>query len=241
MKIKEFKGSQRCMIKLISSPDFLTHLNSIIKDTDTTITNNDVWIPKGLNDPRESQLKSFLKSNFGLEIYNGIVEWWMLVNVTTPTWDFVSTCNINGKKGILLIEAKAHQTELESSGKKLKKDASKISQKNHFKIGTAINEAKIGINETYNGVSISSEKCYQLSNRVAHAWWLANNGIPVVLLYLGFLDAEDMNYGRRVIFKSEKNWKDYFINHAQQVGVDGIVDQEIDCGRSSFKLIVRSI
>jgi hypothetical protein len=243
MKQKEFKGSQRCMLELISSPDFLFKINSLIQNTGAIISKNDNWFPLGLTDLREAELKDFLRQNWNANLGNEITNWWLAVmnsNSRTPNWDFVSTCHINGQKGILLIEAKAHQNELESSGKKLNKDASENSVRNHIKIGKAINEAKVEINQNFGGVSISRDKCYQLSNRVAHAWWLAKHDIPVVLLYLGFLNAEDMNYGGRVIFTSDEDWKTCFLNHSRQVGVDWIVNQLVNCGKSSFKLIVKS-
>jgi hypothetical protein len=244
MKQKEFKGSRRCMLELVDSTNFSTKINSLIQNTGAVITKDDNWFPLGLIDPREAELKDFLRDNWNDDLGNEITNWWLAVrnaNSRTPNWDFVSTCHINGQKGILLVEAKAHKTEFESSGKRLKKDATENSRKNLRKIEKAINEAKVEINKNFAGVAISRDKCYQLYNRVAHAWWLANKGIPIVLLYLGFLDAEDMNYGGRVIFKSEKNWKNCFMDHAKKVGVDGIVDHEVNCGKNKFITICKSM
>lgn len=244
MKQKKYKGSQRCMLELISSPDFLIKINSLIQNTGAIISKNDNWFPLGLNDPREAELKDFLRQNWNANLGNEITNWWLAVvnaNSRTPNWDFVSTCHINGQKGILLVEAKAHRTELETSGKKLKKDASDNSKRNHSRIGEAINEAKVEINKNFAGVTISRDKCYQLSNRVAHAWWLAKHDIPVVLLYLGFLNAEEMNYGGKVIYTSEEDWKTCFMNHSELVGVDGIVEKWIDCEERKFITICRSI
>lgn len=237
------RGSKRCIIELISSADFLKEINLLVQETGAVITNDDVWVPLGFVDPREAQLKNFLRDNFGPGYYDEIVQWWMHVDTTTPNWDLVSTCTINGKRGILLVEAKAHCGELneESHGKYLSREASENSIRNHIKIGEAIIEAKEGINRSFPDVTISRDNCYQLSNRVAHAWWLASHDIPAILMYLGFRDAEDMNYGRRVIFRTHEEWETCFLNHSRQVGVDGIVDECVDCGKSSFKLIVKSI
>ncbi len=246
MKKKEFKGSQRCMLELISSPNFLFKINSLIQITGAVISKDDNWVPVGFSDPREAELKDFLRYNWNNELGNEITNWWLAVvnaNSRTPNWDFVSTCSINGQKGIVLIEAKAHHDELnnESHGKRLRNDASENSIRNHIKIGEAINQARIRINETFVEVSISKDNCYQLSNRVAHAWWLAKHGIPVVLIYLGFLNAEDMNYGGRVIFTSDEDWKTCFVNHSRQVGVDGIVDKWVECGVNKFITICKSM
>ena len=63
-------------------------------------------------------------------------------------------------------------------------DASVDSEKNHERINKAINEANNQIKNIFPQIAISSDTCFQLSNRVANAWWLSNQGIPVVLLNL---------------------------------------------------------
>lgn len=236
-------GSRKCILELLSSDNYLSHINSIIQDISVIITTNDIWMPKGLDDPKETQLKDFLKANYNPAYSEDIIKWWLHVDATTPNWDLVSTCTIEGEKGILLVEAKAHCDELneETKGKPFNKtNASENSRKNHIKIGDAIDQARSEINRTLTKVSISRDNCYQLSNRIAHAWWLASKGIPVVLLYLGFLNAEDMNYGGRVLFKKPADWEECFMNHAKQVGVDKIVEEWVDCGESKFKTICRS-
>ena len=162
-------------------------------------------------------------------------------NPRTPNWDLVSTCTVNGKAGILLVEAKAHESELHDGGKRLESDASENSRKNHERIRHAIMEANSEINKAVQGVSISRDKCYQLSNRVAHSWWLASHGIPVVLLYLGFLKAEDMRSSGYIVFDNPQDWEKCFMNHAKQVGVDNIINVSVDCGNSSFVTIVKSL
>lgn len=234
------------MLELISSTNYISKMNSMLEPTGAKIGPSDTFMPKGLHDHTEAELKDFLREHFSSELGTDIRNWWLAISTPktrTPNWDLVSTCTINNKKGVLLIEAKAHHNELnyESKGKQLKKDASQDSYANHDRIGLAIDEANVGINKVKSDVSISRDKCYQLSNRVAHAWWLAKHDIPVVLIYLGFLNAEDMNYGGRKLFKNHEGWEACFINHAMKVGVDKIVEEPVDCGKSDFKLICRSI
>ena len=241
--MKELKGSKKCMLELISSPNYYSTINSLIQGTDAIINStNDKYYPIGLHNDKEAELKDFLASHFSAKQGTDIRNWWLAVstpNTRTPNWDLISTCTIRGKKGILLVEAKAHKQELngESHGKKLDSNTSDKSKKNHEKIGLAINEAKEGIY----GISISRDKCYQLSNRVAHAWWLANQGIPVVLLYLGFRNVKDMDNGKNKLLETDKDWIDCFTNHASKVGVDNIIDNWVDCGESGFRLICKSI
>ncbi|WP_432670549.1 hypothetical protein [Flavobacterium sp. SM2513] len=106
------------------------------------------------------------------------------------------------------VEVKAHCDELEKEckGKHLATNASKNSIMNHEQIGSAISQAKIEISKTISSIAISRDNCYQLSNRIAYAWWLANQVVPVVLIYLGFLNCEEMNYGNNRLFHSDIDW-----------------------------------
>ncbi len=241
-----YKGSQRCVLEFLVSTNYLLQLNTLLTPTGATVDIHDKWMPKGIHSDKEAELKDFLKAHFSKTLGDDIKTWWLAAastNSRTPNWDLASTCTINNQKGLVLVEAKAHVGELdnESKGKQLSKGASLNSIANHDRIGKAINEANTAINKKIKGVSISRERCYQLSNRVAHAWWLANHGIPVVLLYLGYLKAEDMRNGHNVIFDKPADWEGCFINHAHKVGVDNIVDKWVGCGVSSFITIYRSL
>jgi len=244
--MNSFKGSQRCVLELLREPSFLVEINNLIKSTDANVDISDKWKPINLTYYKEAELRDFLSSQFNQKIGYDIANWWLAVkssNSRTPNWDLISTCTINNQKGILLVEAKAHVKELEdeSKGKSLAKDASENSKLNHTKIEEAISIANDGINESGFVVSISRDNCYQLSNRIAHSWWLANQGIPVVLLYLGFLNVKDMNDGKYKIFKTDTDWQTCFLNHAKQVGVDTLLNQKVECGQGSFITICKSI
>lgn len=239
-----FKGSNRCILEFISSPTFVGDTNALIQHTGASISKSDTWFPEGLHNPDEAELKDFLKGPFTTQLGKDILQWWLQVcspQSKTPNWDLVSTCNVNGTKGILLVEAKAHHHELngESIGKRKPNPNSENSKANHQQIGNAIAQANTEINKAGFAVSISRDKCYQLSNRVAHAWWLANQGIPVVLLYLGFLNAEDMR-SQWQVFNTHQEWENCFMNHAKKVGVDAIIGKQVNCGKSYFTTVVKS-
>ena len=56
------------------------------------------------------------------EIHRKLTDWWLSVqqgSMTTPNWDIASTCTVQGKPGLLLVEAKAHANELDLKGKRL--------------------------------------------------------------------------------------------------------------------------
>ncbi len=56
---------------------------------------------------------------------------------------------------------------------------------------------------------------YQLSNRFAWAWKLASLGVPVVLVYLEFLNATDM--APKQLFQSDANWKCVLKKHGKHI------------------------
>lgn len=236
------KGSKYAIIKLVESSNFIDIINDLLKGTKAKISVYDNWMPKRVQMDKESELNDFLMHNFSEELHDEVTKWWLRFDTTTPNWDLISTCMIDGKRGILLVEAKAHSGELdyESHGKDPKNLTSENSVRNHIKIGAAINEAKNEINKKINGINISRDLCYQLSNRVAHAWWLANQGIPVVLIYLGFLNVKEMDDGKNKIFKDDDAWKDCFKCHSNLVGVDNLLKGWVNCGKSGFNLICKS-
>ena len=59
----------------------------------------------------------------------------------------------------------------------------------------------------------------QLSNRFAWSWKLAMLGVPVVLLYLGFLNAQDMQDDED-LFQSENDWRHTMLDYCR-----GVVDE----------------
>ncbi len=242
-----FKGSQRCVLEFISSAKFIDNLNYLIKETNAKVDQADKFMPIGFNNYQEAELKDFLKSYFSVDLGDKIFSWWIKKyrngSTRTPNWDLLSTCNINNKKGILLIEAKAHYKELDNEriGKKLKIDASIDSIENHNHIFEAISTANLNIQKSFKKVRISRDVCYQLSNRIAHSWWLANNGIPVVLIYLGFLNVTEMDSPPKdPMFITDTDWQTCFTEHIQKVGVDTILNNWVDCGSESFMVICKS-
>ncbi len=135
--------------------------------------------------------------------------------MTTPNWDIASTCAVRGEPGLLVVEAKAHADELDLEGKRLDRTASSNSQENHKQIGWAIVEASDGLaSATGKPWGLSRDHHYQLSNRFAWSWKLASLGIPVVLVYLGFLKAQDMA-DEGPLFRSKAEWIRVLKDHSR--------------------------
>jgi hypothetical protein len=143
-------------------------------------------MPKGFLQPDEAKLgrtKGLLDDEHQCET---VTCWWLAVrrNANTPNWDLVSTCTIDGHKGLVLLEAKAHEPELHLNDRCIA-----ANKQNRKQIIRAIGEANKALG---NGWSLSAVRRYQLSNRFAWAWKVASLGKPVVLVYLGFLNAYEM-------------------------------------------------
>jgi hypothetical protein len=143
------------------------------------------YYPKGFINPTEIQLdKRAIGVGGSTDYCASLNKWWLKKNAKTPTWDLVCNAEIGGPPGLILVEAKAHKGELINKSDKL--GAEKGSQ-NYIKIAGALDEFR----EPY-GYKLKYEECYQMSNRIAWGIKLASIGIPVVLIYLGFEHATEM-------------------------------------------------
>lgn len=87
---------------------------------------NEQFLPSQFN-PNESTIEGFIQgisTEFTHFDLNSLISWWAPVK-QKPSWDFISTCNVNGTKGILLVEAKSHYGEMEVGRKTISVDFSK--------------------------------------------------------------------------------------------------------------------
>lgn len=185
----------------------------------------DLWMPRGSENTAEAKIgeaPGFVSDRVAAEL----VRWWLAAPASVdgtrraniPNWDIASTAHIGGRKGLLLVEAKAHAGEMGEGGKEKKSDASKTSLDNHEQIGTAIQQANSGL-QTATALTwgLSRDSHYQLANRFAWAWKIASLGIPVALVYLGFIDAAEMAGNGRKLIMSQKAWEDAVKRHAKGV------------------------
>jgi hypothetical protein len=188
------------------APTVAERLRSLVALPEVMISVDDRWMPWGLPRQRDDgswdlaptaeaelgKAASFLTGDERI----ALASWWLAVRhqrARTPNWDIASTCRVDGRRGLLLIEAKAHDAELnaEASGKRLGKHASTDSLRNHDRIEMAIAEANDGLAKaTGLNWGLARDSHYQLSNRFAWSWKAAELGLCVVLVYLGFLNAD---------------------------------------------------
>jgi hypothetical protein len=214
------------------------------------VSENDNWMPKGFMNLSEAQLdKSSLIND--LDIKDKLKHWWLSVSharASTPNLDIASTCKIGGQQGLLLVEAKAHKAELvnEGKGKDLFKSASENSIQNHKRIEMSILEASNALSRATNLTwNISARSHYQMANRFTWAWKLAHLGFPVILVYLGFLNATDMNSGGKDrpenLLPTHKVWEDLVIEHSKDLFPSRVWDSCWKVDGQSFVPLIRSV
>lgn len=151
---------------------------------------------------------------------------------------------IAGARGLLLVEAKAHDEELifEASGRKLKGGADDADRRSsHEQIGEAIEGARKGLAAaTSLEWGISRDRCYQLSNRFAWAWKLTEMGIPVVLVYLGFLRADEMR-DRGSPFAVHGEWEHLVREHGSGIVPDEVWGRTWPCNGVTLTALINSM
>ncbi len=90
----------------------------------------------------------------------------------------------------------------------------------------AIQEANAGLEPIVPGWSLSRDSHYQLSNRFAWSWKIAELGTPVILVYLGFLNAGEM-IDQGPPFHSAREWNDVVRSYARGVVPDDAWDTQV--------------
>jgi hypothetical protein len=194
------------MLVLLDSPGYIGALNFVLTGTGTIISGDDVHRPIDSSNDKEYELPEYCREHLAgrfdiREIKEPV--WWIVKRtqfVRTPNFDLISTATVSGEPGLLLVEAKAHHGELETCGKSFKRGSN---PENHQKIGESIVKANRALNHVNPGFKLSRDASYQISNRIAWGWRLASLGVPVTVLYLGFLKD---SYWPCDQFKSAEDW-----------------------------------
>lgn len=178
------------------------------------------------------------------DICHALRSWWLAKptpRANTPNWDVASTCTIEGKKGLLLIEAKAHDEELRIEEKGKPPSTTENGQRNHERIGTCILSASVALTSA-TGLqwNLSRDRNYQMSNRFAWAWELTELGISVILVYLGFLNADEM-HDRGKPFVDGADWQQLVRTHSQRLFPLAIWDHQWKINGQTFVPLIKAI
>ena len=210
---REFKGSRfRCLLATQQpKPKVVAFLNSLVQPL-AKVGEDDSYMPEGFCKPDEARFGDETNGFLTDEQCEDATDWWLAVRqkANTPNWDIISTCTIDGRKGLVMVEAKAHAGELNPNNR-----CGAENEQNRQRIDTAIRLANQKLGE---GWKLSIDSRYQLSNRFAWAWKVASLGVPVVLVYLGFLNASEMNQP----FTSHGAWERCLLTYA-----DGTVPRRV--------------
>jgi len=199
------------------------------------VSADDKWMPQGFEVVDEAQLHNapYLLS---VEVYGqALASWWLAhtkSHSVTPNWDIASTCSIDGKRGLLLVEAKAHYSELQANDR-----CGATNTRNLERIGVAIGEANKALNSIQTGWNLSHENHYQLCNRFAWSWKLATLGIPVVLVYLGFLNADEMQNP----FLDAQSWDSAVRHYARDFVPESVWDSLLMIDDTPVYPLIRSM
>jgi len=242
---KERRGSKpRCHLLTHGSPEKVSVRLTRLIEPWGQVDTIDRWMPQGFINREEAQLG---KADVLLDSITGkaLIDWWLAVpkGARVPNWDIANTCTVEGKPGLLLIEAKAHDEELnrEKSGKRLEQQETVNARRNRTQIVSCIRQANIALAaETGMHWSLSIEHNYQMSNRFAWAWKLTELGMPVILVYLGFLNATEMS-DRGVLFSSYEPWAQLVMSHSGPLFPDQVWNQRWTLHGQAFIPLIKSI
>jgi hypothetical protein len=237
------RGSRKHVLDWTSHPNFPTGFIELIGLSDCRLSRPLVWQPKGHIEPEEACLEDCGERFMpGTTCWKDLAAWWLAhrSGANKPNWDLVVACDIAGKPGLTLVEAKAHERELDWGGKRLRPAASANSVENHERIGKAIAEASVALSSIVPGVNITRDSHYQLANRLAYSWKLASMGIPVILVYLGFTGDEGIQDVGTPL-RDHAHWETLMRTYTRGVLPDGFVERSLYCGKSHMRMLLRSM
>ncbi len=239
-------GSRMHLLDWLASPLFLPALRAFVAPIGFSIPDNAARRPGGRHDHRESTLVGRNDSFLSRDQQQAVTRWWLVHPARMiPNWDLVvSAVDASGAKVLILVEAKAHATELDEAGKlpsiRPTPEEQKRTDDNHDRIAAAIAEANAALATVVPGISISRDKSYQFANRVAFAWKLASLGVPVALIYLGFVgDTAIARPGD--CLRASADWQAAFARHVNSIFAPDNCGRPINCGAASFWLLVETL
>jgi hypothetical protein len=213
-----YRGSRKHVLDWTAEPYFIPQLLELLLPVDVQVTGQSRWMPRGYRYPDEARLESFGPTAIpGAADWQRLSSWWLrhTKSANTPNWDIALSAAIEGRPGLVLVEAKAHCMELSTSAKWSSPRPSVNSRDNGERIAAALNEANAGFRELGIETRLSVKHCYQMANRLAFTWRLATMGIPTVLLYLGFTgDAGISDVGTPI--QSDDEWRSMVCEHLRE-------------------------
>ena len=252
---REQRGSRARCISLTNASDDIvaSRLSTLASPLAIIDPNRHYWMPRGLAAPKEAKLGDRLPF-LSDECREAVTSWWLAVReqANTPNWDIASTATIGGAEGLLLVEAKAHSGEIKTEGKSVRPRSTATTERktserqlsnharNHAQIEAACGEASTALNAALPGWALSVQSRYQLCNRFAWAWKIASLGIPVVLVYLGFIRADEMS-DQGLPFIDGVKWEHLVREHSKGIIPATAWDRAISVNGTPLHAVIRSM
>jgi len=237
-----YRGSRKHVLDWTARPSFLEEFNDCLGLGKAVDFGQATLMPRGYSATEEARLESFgpvwLPES---PVWSQLTEWWLKhpAGANTPNWDIAIGCRIEDRPGLVLVEAKANWPELGTAGKSSPDPDRANSIENHQRIGDAVEEACAGWRSLDERISITRDSHYQLANRLAFTWKLAQSGVPVVLVYLGFFGDE----GIRDVgppFADDADWQRAFGTYIRDVFPSDLIDRRLDIGPAPAWILSRS-
>jgi len=227
------------MLDYVASPKFHESLNSLLEGTGAVVADNAPSSPSA-TDCGERSVEGYLKRNQGLGLPVPAPDWWTPFGGKAPTWDLLCPITFTGTLGLLIVECKAHQSEMVQSRRTLKLAEMSISSfRNHVSIARKLLDANCALDRLgFGRYALSLSVAYQLSNRIAYLHHLASLGVPTVLMYLGWLRSPDCRGARP--FQDHAAWNDAVTFQFEKIGPRAFLETS-HTSRASFQMIVRSL
>jgi hypothetical protein len=238
LRPRERRGSRaRCILLTNGTDDQVAaHFTSLVEPFAFIHPERHTWMPRGFAAPAEARLGKATRL-LTAQQRAALTDWWLAVpkRANTPNWDLVATAEVDGRDGLVLVEAKAHRRELSAAGFAAR------NLDNAGRIREAIEEANSGLNATdVHPWELGCDSHYQVANRFAWPWKLASLGVPVVLVYLGFLNATEMR-DRGEVFATPGSWNEVVCDHVKGVVPAKAWERRLDVAGTPFVPLIRSL
>lgn len=227
-QLDHVRGSQPRCVLIMDGPreEVARRLTDLVGVTDVKISPDDRWMPYGKpaeqgdgtwdKTPAKEAKLGDRNPLLSEDTQSQLKNWWLEITprANTPNWDIASTCRVHGEPGLLLVEAKAHHRELTDEAKGMKPGSN---EKNRQRIAECIRDASQKLADEIDGNwSLDRDSHYQMSNRFAWSWKLTQLGYPVVLVYLGFLNATDVS-DRGPLLTDAADWESAVFSHSENL------------------------
>jgi hypothetical protein len=242
------RGSRKHILDLVSAQDFVGTINSLLLRTGFQVGDLRHTRPTGRSDAdhwKEFRVENYLEDEHHRISAGGPFldrSWWISHGGNRPNWDMISQITGGHTTGILLVEAKAHEREMsEQNTKSPPEPGNQDAKENDEQIRRRIHTTNTSLNRLGLGTfRLSADNHYQLANRLAYTIKLSSLGIPVVLIYLGFI--ED-SYFKTDHFRSPEHWQRVIGGYLQGVVPQSFPDQIFTPkdGGAKFGMLIRSL